>query len=208
SSIEAYSVQATRALKISKKDLALLRQALEDLWKKCDFVEEHRAAYRVMLGQMTLYESAVEIVKEMEEIEKGREPLQVLQKEASKREETLGEVAQFTGTKLLAADTGDVHTTAVGLLARLRKDTYNVLAGLKRWRERLGPHGAGLQFVRGGENYMLKIEGDWKGVVQGEMSKLFDFDKEKSDVLFISPRIIQIKSAYFKYNKLQSSPPR
>ncbi|MDR3582115.1 MAG: hypothetical protein P4L67_02460, partial [Candidatus Pacebacteria bacterium] len=31
SSIEAYSVQATRALKISKKDLALLRQALEDL---------------------------------------------------------------------------------------------------------------------------------------------------------------------------------
>jgi len=192
SQIANYSmIEPSKVLKVSKKDVVILKQALEDLWAKFNIREEHRIKFRDLMTKINIYEAAVEIVKEMEQIEKNTEPIQILEKSVLNREDILTKINELIKNE----DKEKIRMESTELLLKLRKETHSVLSSLKKWREKLKNN---IDFIYTGENYLLKMRSDYFNLIKTSLNEIYDFEQEKSDVVLISPKIIQIESAYFK----------
>ena len=84
----------------------------------------------------------------------------------------------------------------VDLLQRLRKETYIVINCLKQWREKLQDQS--LSFIHKELNYIAKMKNDYNKIIKSSLANWLTLDKDKIDILFLSPKIIDSNRKYFK----------
>ena len=179
---------SSKTLKISKKDVKVLKEAVEELWTKKEFPETHKEAFRRLLENKKNFKVSEMIVNEMENIENNTEPYQLLKKDVECRIGILEKLFKLT-----------VKEDAIPLLQELRIETYKILKKIKDWRSALSDHR--LQFLYQNINYIMTIRSDYFKLINSEVGKWFNFEKEKVDALFLSPKIVKINSDFLKYYK-------
>jgi len=186
---KATNGSSLKTLKVSKRDVIVLKQAVEDLWTKHNFPSNHQTSFRKLISRLNFYKAAVAIVNEIESIEKNTEPYQQLKKAAERRNDLLNKVQNI-----------ESKNEAISYLQELRTETCEVINRLKAWRTKLDDHT--LTFEYNKENYVITIHNDYFRLIQSQLANWFSFEKSKVDALLLSPKVIEINSIYFKYHPI------
>eukprot|EP00826_Nyctotherus_ovalis_P047014 TRINITY_DN5358_c0_g3_i2.p1 TRINITY_DN5358_c0_g3~~TRINITY_DN5358_c0_g3_i2.p1 ORF type:complete len:279 (+),score=63.53 TRINITY_DN5358_c0_g3_i2:678-1514(+) len=180
------AVNSISALKVSKKDAVVLKQALEELWSKGEFPESHKTAFKRIIEKLNIYKAVVMMVNEMESIERNTHLFQQLKYTVTTRNTLLKKLYNATE-----------KSEMINLLAQLRVETCEVINKLKAWRAKIEDNS--LVFEYEGENYVITVRDEYFRLVESEVGKWFMLEKEKADVLLLSPKVIEVNSTYFKY---------
>jgi hypothetical protein len=194
-----YRLNASKVLTITRKDLGILRTALDRCWEKASMPHSYQAAMRDVLTNMSIYDAAIVIANELEATEKGGNVMQVLQKEAGKREMALTELIQFAQSlesNLEKLQLEETKNTAVARLLSYQKATYLAFTAYRDWRTKLGPSGAKIPFSFNNKNYIEKVAEDYIQLAQSPLKLLFTFQQPKPDVFLTASQIAHGISKY------------
>ena len=144
--------------------LAEMKRDLEATWDKEGVPVFHREAYRKHLDSLTGASMAVEISKELTELQQRKTPIQASLTLISKREALLDQLIALENDmedeRLLQLDLRD-------LLQQLQKVNVDLVESVGRWREVAGVQAP---FEWKGENYLHKMKTDLRRLANGPLA--------------------------------------
>jgi len=145
--------------------LAEMRRDLEATWDKEGVPVFHREAYRRHLDRLNWQSAAVEISKELTDLQQRKTPVQsalsLIDKRESLLEQIVGLEEDMEDERLLQLDLRD-------LLQQLQRVNVDLVESVGRWRELAGVQAA---FQWKGDNYLQKMKRDLARLAQGPLAR-------------------------------------
>lgn len=144
-----------------------MRRDLEATWDKEGVPSFHREVYRKHLERLTGQSAAVEISKELTDLQQRKAPIQAALSLIDKRESLVEQLIaleeDMDDERLLQLDLRD-------LLQQLQRVNVDLVESVGRWRELAGVQAA---FEWRGMNYLHKMKTDLGRLAQGPLAKFF-----------------------------------
>lgn len=193
---------SVKTLKVPKKVHDLLEDSLDSLmllleeeWEKQGIPDAQRDPFRECIEAIDLDPAKIMILKEIEDLQKGKANSQLALRAVAAREESLKSVKDMNDY-LNASENWDkekeIQIEAAELLHAHRMLTVNAIEAIVKWRGqmhnsfKLSPHH--FPFMWEGENYLLRLRDDLDFLKQSEYAKILYFG-EDTDPLLIYPSV-------------------
>ncbi|OMJ93377.1 hypothetical protein SteCoe_3615 [Stentor coeruleus] len=177
-------------------DIESLVSKLQKLWKKSQISESQQKAFFDLIDTIDENKAKSYILKEIEDMEKGKSPVQIAYKSVQAREESLKSVIEMNEYLKNSTDwdkVKNVQLEAAELLHAHRMLTLNAIEGILKWRNQLAEifNASSQKFIfkHEKENYLLKLRNDLDFIKDSEYAKVFYFGEGDPDPLLVYPSV-------------------
>eukprot|EP00357_Protocruzia_adherens_P036424 CAMPEP_0115012080 /NCGR_PEP_ID=MMETSP0216-20121206/24486_1 /TAXON_ID=223996 /ORGANISM="Protocruzia adherens, Strain Boccale" /LENGTH=955 /DNA_ID=CAMNT_0002380993 /DNA_START=143 /DNA_END=3006 /DNA_ORIENTATION=- len=177
---------------ITEEMLSKLKKELKDTWERVELPKLYRQVFEHHTGKLLPNQSAPILVKEIDDLKRGRAPIQQLLKGIESREECIKNIKELAKqmTEMPEAIDHNILNQCVEILSSLRFLSLNIVECSERWRqqlsyasllgnpEKLTVSPATLVVSYSNQNYLLKMIIDTDFLASGIFSKYFNLQTE------------------------------